>query len=344
MAEEKPEHEKTPNAPRERVDRGWRDLWQAPTLLLGAFLLIIGLLSALGHHPHNDYAGALDNVQTLIQNEHFDEGLDLLNHTITPAISQAEARGKDIPADVKARVHLLRADAIYLADAENGPSRPENSRRVVDEYGRAERLLATLSPERVGRLASALVSLGREDEAMERVRTLPASSAQIRRDLLRRVIERVMATPGGKHDRALKLLEEFRAEPELSDADRVWSILTQARLRLDSGYVDEAIDHLLVALQRNADLPAEQAARLYALLGAAYERDGRLDEAEANLQRAQERLSPSDPLMGEVHLIAGRVAQGRGDLAAARDQYAQVVADYRGSDRWAPALLGLAAM
>lgn len=319
------------------TDRGWSDLWQAPTLIVGAVLLALGLLSAVGGKPHHDFPAALDDAAALIRSQRPVEALDLLNDTIAPALTtEAGATAEDF-----ARLHALRADAISIAA---DPLGPDNAQRIVNGYTEAERFGLDLAPERVHRLAMALIALGREDEAIERAASLPESAGQARRGVLRRVIERALAAPGGAGagDRTIELLDRFADEPDLTPEERAWAIATQARVRLEAGYTAEAVDHLLLAIQRYADLPARDAARLYTLLASAYQALGRLDEAEENVARAAERLSPADPLMAGVFLVAGRIAQDRGDPERARDAYARIVADFSASDAWAPALLGLA--
>lgn len=327
------------SSPGARPDRGWRDLWQAPTLIVGAVLLALGLLSAVGSKPRHDFPGALDDASALIRSERVEEALILLNDEIAPVLTAENGA----TSDDDARLHALRADAIFLG-AGAGSLDPVNAGRVVDEYTEAERFAMVLTPDRLGRLAMALIALGREDEAIERVAALPDSASPTRRGILRRVIERSLDAPGGEHanERALDLLTRLAADPDLSSEERAWTIATQARLRLDAGYVAEAVDHLLLAIQRYPDLPPRHAARLYALLGRAYQRLGRLDNAEENIARAAERLSSADPQMADVYLVAGRIAQDRGDPQRARDAYAQVVADFTTSDAWPAAMLGLA--
>lgn len=318
--------------------RGWRDLWQAPALVLGALLLVLGLLASITSSPSHDFDGALDDVLALIQREEYDDALERLNGEILPHLAAAE----DVPISVRARFHLLRGDAIFLAQAARDGRERSNDRAVIEEYDQAQKLLVELGPDRIARYASSLVALGREDEAIKRVRDLPVESAAMRHDLLRRIIERALATPGGKHERALELLGEMNADPALGEQHRVWVIVTQAKLRLNAGLVGEAVDHMLLALQRNRWLTGADAAQLYVLLARAYEELGQLDDAERNVVRAAERLTPADRLMGDVHLVAGRIAQDRGDLDRARSEYAQIVADFADTDAWVEGLLGLA--
>lgn len=318
--------------------RGWRDLWQAPALLVGALLLVVGLISSITAAPSHDFDGALDDVQALIQREDYEGALDRLNQEILPHL----AATPDAPIGVRARFHLLRGDAIFLAQSARGGNEMKNDRAVIEEYDQAQKLLVELGSERIARYASSLVALGREDEAIKRVRDLPVESAGMRHDLVRRIIERSLDVPAGDHEKALELLGELNADPTLREEDKVWVLVTQARLRMDAGLVGEAVDHLLLALQRNRWLSGPDAAKLYVLLARAYEELGQLDDAERNVARAAERLSASDRLMGEVHLVAGRIAQDRGDLERARSAYSQIVTDFASAEAWVEGLLGLA--
>lgn len=320
--------------------RGVRDLWQTPTLLIGGVLLIAGIFFSLNSKPKNDFEGAMDDVQALIQHEKYDEAMARLNQRILPNMTAAV----DVPTEALTRFHLLRGDAVYLAQSVSGANDEKNNLAIIGEYNEAERLLATLSPERIGRYANTLVSLGRDDEAIRRVNSLPDSLAQMRQKLIRRIVDRGIQTPGGDPTKMLDLLGQLASDPTLSPQDRIWTIITQAKLRLKAGYTEVAADRLLVALARNNALDPHDLAQMYLLLARAYIELNHLDAAKQNIARATERLTPADQLMSEAHLLAGRVAQDQGDLQKARDQYAQVVTDYNHSDAWVGGLLGLAEM
>ncbi len=336
--EDQPVTDDAPKTPW-RPERGWRDLWQAPALLFGAVLLSVGLMVSLNATPKNDFPGALDDVDAMIQLSRFDDAMTRLNAEILPRMVEAEG---ELPSSIRARFHLLRGDAIYMAQSESGGNQPANSRAVIDEYNESERLLVPLTAERVARYASMLMLLGRYDEAIDRIHSLPDESADVQRKMIRRVIEQTLDAPDGEPTKALELLGELTSDPALSEKDRIWALITRARLRLEAGYTEEAINNLLLALQRNKGLDATNQAQLYILLARAYEELGQLEESGSNVQRAIDRLSPSDRLMGQAHVVAGRIAQSRGALENARDEYAVVVSDFIGSDSWRQGLLGLA--
>lgn len=318
--------------------RGWRDLWQTPALLFGAVLLISGVVASVRSAPKDDFNGALDDVEALIQRERFDEALSRLNNRIFPSL----AATANPPADVRSRFHLLRGDTIYLAQAKAGGDEPANDRAIIEEYEKAERLLTPLSPDRVARYAGALIALGRETEAIKRIRSLPDSASSEKQRMIRRVIEQALHSSGGASKETLELLGELSAAPSLSAQDRLWTIVTRAKLLLEMGLPDKAVDHLLLTLQRDADLSDADQAELYVLLARGYMELGRLDDADRNAQRAADRLTPADRLMGQVRLIEGRVAQSQGDLERAREEYAVVVSDFRAGPAWLAGLMGLA--
>lgn len=337
MADQQPTSEEQAVESSWRPERGWRDLWQAPALALGAALLAAGLFLSLRAEPKHDFDGALDDVEALVQQEQYTSALERLNNDIVPHLL-AEPNA---PSMVIGRSHLLRADALFLGQIATNSVHPDNHLAVIEEYDKAERLLVALSPERVARYATSLAAIGRESEAIERARQLPAEASSMRHDLIRRIIEQLLAGPSSRHDRALELLTELRSDPMLSEEDRIWTIATQARLRLEGGYLEEAVDHLLLALQRNLGMADRDAAQLYVLLARAYQELGRMTEAEHNVDRAEQRLSPADRLIADVHLIRGRIAQGRGDLSAAREAYSHILADNSGGPVWFEGLLGV---
>lgn len=316
----------------------WRDRWQGPALAFGTFLLLAGLVANFRASPQHDFDGALDDIEALLQQREPQAALDRLNQEIGPTIATTPG----VVSDVRARFHLLRGDAVSFIQSETPASNPGNFRLVIEEYDEAERLLVPLSPERVARYAAALVEMGRDDDAIRLLRTLPGELAQTRHGLIRKVIERMIGRPGSDPAKSIELLVELADDATLSPEDRVWVIGAQARLRLESGFIEEAVNHLLVALQRRAELPNTETAPLYLLLTRGYLELGMLSEAEQNLKRATERLAPADRQMAQAHRLAGRIAQNRGELDRARDEFAVIVTEFTSSDIWIDGLLGLA--
>jgi len=322
--------------------RGWRDLWQAPALLLGVALLVGGLLTLRTEAPGNDFDGALSDVETLIIRQEFERALDLLNNQIQPALDAPDA----MPRHLR-RFHLLRADALYLGQEATGAGLASNADRIAEEYGRAEEAFAEIAGARLVRYADALAAAGRREEALERVEALPPEFAAARREIIKRVIRSHLEARPMRREEALALLGRLASEPRLPESDHAWVIARQAELLLDSGQAEQALTHLLRSIQRvsgGAEEPGSPWAsgELYLLLGEAYFELGRFEEASAQLEAAVERLPFASALRGDAMILNGRIAQIRGELETARDRYAAALLEHPGAPRALQATLGMA--
>lgn len=317
--------------------RGLRDVWQIPTLLAGVVLFTAGILASRGGDAQNDYLGVLEDAQALIERNDFDEALGLLNGTVLPRLDEP-----DVTPRVRQRFHMLRGDAVSLGQSDRMISNDENNELVVSEYAAAEGLLADLGADRQVRMADALISLGRFDEAERRVRRLPTTHSGVRRDLEKRLIEGYMARGEPGRERALELLTEMGADADINAGDRVWALSRQAELRIDAGFPEEALEGLLRAVHRLEGADSADVGSLYLLLARSYHELGRLDEAQEQVQRAETFLPEQDARRGVLLTIRGEIAQLRGDLPEARDAFWTAVEEFPQSRSLMRALMGVA--
>lgn len=323
-----------------------RDLWQAPTLIVGAGLLIAGLAAALSARPQFDLAAALDRAESLVGAGHAEEALaqlngEVLSHLDEPATTPVQRR----------HFHLLLADALHTAQRQQGLEHPENNQRIVEEYERVEAMGQELDPERIERTAGALIGLHRHVDAMRRIETLPDAQGPRRIAMRKKAIESMLEsvhiepghpTPERELQETLEALAALTGDRAATDHDRVWAVARQAELRIRSGHSEAAIDHLLPSLHRLDELHGHEAGELFGLLGSAYFNLGQVAEAEKHLLRAETMLESGSDARGEAQLLLARCSAMRGDREEARERFAAAVADF-GSSRLAPeALLGLA--
>lgn len=294
--------------------RGWRDLWQLPTLLVGLGLLVAGFFTVYTPSDPPDLDAALTGAQALADKGEPAEALRALNEQVLPFLDAHATR------DQQARFHVQRAAAILNGQAAAGQNVPENHQRAIDEYQLAEKLIeGGLSPQQVATIAESLVELGRLPEAIARLKSLPESEGARKRRLLRRVIEaKLMRSPEDQQG-ALALLTDLATDPRADDGDRLWAVTRQAQLRLDAGFAEEALSHLLRGFQRLGELSGRSAADLYVLLARCYYELGRFDDAGRQLDRARSNIEEGDPLTGEILAMQGAIAQMHGDMEEARD-------------------------
>lgn len=317
--------------------RRLRERWQIPTVLIGAALFGVGIMTARTGAPVMDFTGALADAEALIARQEFDGALGLLNEEILLHLGDPAAT----PLDAQ-QFHLLRGDAIYRGQIAKGIDNPKNHQAVIDDYNEAERLRATLDPVRLAAYADSLISLGQDAEAVERIHRLPAGEAERRRRLLKKIIERNLASADSRYDMTLGLLTELATDQGLSDAERRWIVVKQTELRLHAGYVEEALGTLLRSMQRVGDLAGRDGAELYLLLARTYFELGRFTDALRQIDRVVEALPETDQLLGEAQTLTGRILQINGELQEARDRFTIVTSDFLATRTAAQALLGLA--
>lgn len=320
-----------------RVRPRLRDAWQAPTLILATALLAAGLLTARVSAPEADVDGVLREAEALIDEKRYEEALEVLNGPVLEALDSPEATSAQ-----RRRLHLLRGDAIYSAEVDSPARVPGNYESVVREYAEAERFLAELDPTRQVALATSLLEIGREQEALERIRSLPEERGEAKRSLLMRIVEGRLGERPLDHEATLALLTELGDEPGLTASQRQWIVAREAELQLASGYVEEALTHLLRSIQRLGGVEGRTGAELLLLLARGYYELGRFEDALRQTERALALVDEASALAGEATLLAGRIRQMQGDLEASRDLFTLVVSDFPGSEASLSGLLGLA--
>jgi len=317
--------------------RGWRDLWQAPALLLGVGLIAAGVMFARGTEREDDYAGVLNDARALIERNEYDRAIGLLNGTILPRLEAPQMTPR-----LRQEFHLLRGDAVALGQSDRMINNRANNALIAKEYREAESLLADIGPERQARMADALISLGELDEAERRMKQLPASMPDRKRALAKRLVEahRGRGEPG--REKSLELLSGMASDAGLGSEDRVWALARQAELRIDAGYPEAALEGLLRAVHRLETPDASGTGSLYLLLARAYHELGRLDEAWEQLERARRLLPEQDARRGTLLALSGEIAMDRGDLPAARDYFWRAVEEHPESGSFLRSLMGVA--
>jgi len=316
--------------------RGWRELWQVPTLILALGLLAGGLVTAMRTAPPPDYQGRLDAAASMIESGQYVEAIDHLNSSVHPAM----ARGALEP-ELESRFHLLMGRALSRGQAALGINEHENHESIVSSYLRAERLGSEFTgPDRAA-LAMSLVSTGELREAVDRARPLVETDRRAWTRVYREAIERSMGDASGV-GLASELLGSYLAEPGLDTGERAWAAAQQADLMMAQGFTDEAITRLLREIQRLRDAPSEELATLFLMLARGYDRTGAVGQVSEQLTRVESLIEPSDPRIAEVWLMRGRLAAGRGESERAVELFTQVTESYSHTSEHLPALLELA--
>lgn len=320
-----------------------RDLWQVPVLLLGLALAVAGVAVWIRGAPGPDFRAALNDANTLIERQEYTRALEILNGPV-----RNEIGGTDAAPEIRAEFHALRADALYLAQKESPPATPQaartNNTTILAEYeeaGHADEHLIT--PRRRAFIAETLLDLGRRDEALHELESIPAAESERRHRLLKRVIDDLLASSDRADTRrAENLIEDLRKDRALPEGDRLWITGRHAGIRLSRGDAEAVINELLPEIQRLESRDGPEAGELFLLLGRAYLEEGQPERAREQLALAERVLPPGNERRGLADVLLARIAQNAGEAEEARDRFASVAERFPDTPTQLVALLGLA--
>ncbi len=326
----------------------WSNLWQVPTIVASVLVIILGLYVALQRAPTNDFDGALDQVDILIQQQEFQLAARQLNEIIEPNLDEA------LPHQ-QARFEATVADWIVLSQDAAGLDLAANNRRIIEHYIRAVDLGLALEPKRIERWAEALIALGDVESARRRLNDLEdlagasGGAAEIRERrnrVLRRIVETSLENSAGSTAVVDEMLLGYRSDPMLSPADELWAIARQAELRIESGAAQEAIDLLLVDMRRFEPRlesnPELNYGELFALLARAYYDLGNYSYAQFHADQAMELIPESDVARGQAVVLLGRLSVAAGQWPEAFDAFDRVVRNFGSTASGAAGRLGRA--
>lgn len=318
----------------------WRQLWPIPTLVGGVGLFVAGLLMLRGPKAAEpDYSIPLQEAERLVESGKFEDAITTLNGPARGFIESDKAG-----TDQLARYHLARARAFAGAQEALGVNVEPNHRTIIADYRRVESLGKKLPAADVERLARSLIATGEIDEALSRAGSLPAEERATRQRLTRRIIDHNLAAADQREAQTLDLLASLASDPDSSEDTRSWVLVRQSELLLGLGRVEEAITKLLREMQRLRDVPPEREGELHLLLGRAYFQAGQADSATRQLDAAEAKLDRGSVLRADAALLMGRLAQSRGPagIEQARERFTLIIAEFRSTRAYGPAVLGMA--
>ncbi|MCA9299906.1 MAG: hypothetical protein KDA28_12615, partial [Phycisphaerales bacterium] len=202
---------------------GWRTNWQAPSLLLSLALLGSGVVSAILSAPSVDLEPTIDRAARLVEQESFEDAIDLLNSKVFPYLDKPELR-----PDQRRRFHQLIARSIYYGQRARGEDYPQNHENVISQLLEAERIDSVLTPRDVQILADTYLSIGRVEKALERVATIPDHERERRYAIYKRLIEDGLRVRKPDFPAVISYIETLLADPAYPQADRLWALARQA--------------------------------------------------------------------------------------------------------------------
>ncbi|MBX3403561.1 MAG: tetratricopeptide repeat protein [Phycisphaeraceae bacterium] len=316
--------------------------WPIPLLFVSIALLTAGVVTAMKSRPKVDPTIPLKEAEVLVAAHEWEKAVAVLNDRVRGFVDSAGATDEH-----RARFRIARARAFAGAILLPGADRAENHRVVVEDFVAAEKLGLVLEPGDVSRLVESLVAVGRIDDAVRRMNTLPRDDASRRVRLTRLVIEACLRDGAGRESQTLELLGALAVEPSIGPPERAWVLARQAEMLIAAGRAEEAITKLLRDMQRLRDVPPSSLGELHLRLGEAYMAAGNEPASARQLEMADGLLDEHSALRAEAALMLGRLLKaGAGtdaeQTARAADRFAVVVNEYSTSPSYLPAVLELA--
>jgi len=315
----------------------WNRLWQAPVLVGGALLLVLGIVRSVATTPDPSLDPLLDGAEALIEAQRYEEAIGVLNTRVYPWVSRPEgARESE-----RIRYHIAKARAIGLGQKAAGFSIDANHENVIREYARAEEIGAVLGADDLVRLAHAHLGLGNAELALAQAERLGDEHAGRRLELQRAVVGRLLDRAVPDREQASGVLADMLVDPALSPEDTVWALERSSILRLEQGYVDETITRILRAMPRLKRAGVSGRSRLHLILSRSYLRTGALEESRRHVGFAEDLASPADAHYPGIMLVRANLEDVAGNTRAARDLYSDIVSAHSRERVYPLALLGL---
>jgi tetratricopeptide (TPR) repeat protein len=298
----------------------YKAMWPVPLLAGAAGLLVAGLVYGISKAPKDDPAAPMEQVKEFMTAGEYDQAIATLNGKLIPPMQKGV-----LSPETQAEFFLLRARSLADGQSKLGLSFAENHKAIIADYDQAKKLKAEFSEADYSRMAASQLALGNTDAALEQARKLGEGSWSQRAAVLRGVAEHNLKRKDVRYEQTLAALSELETSPRSVAADRVWSLIRQAELRLAMDFHDEAITRLLRAIPMLEGVAPERRAELLRLLGKAYFEVGRVDEAMTQLEASLASMSPSDPGREETELLVGRLLQSQGRHEEAVQRLTQLV-------------------
>lgn len=323
--------------PVEALKGNWRNAWQAPTLLVAGGLMLLGVAYGLSSRPEPDMTPYITAANRMIDNEQYEDAIDLLNTEVYPWVSQADA-----PAEARAAYHIAKARSIYYGQRKLRIEDERNHVAIIREYEEAQRVGGVLDARDLAALANTHIAREQYKLAMQHAREIPESKRYLRDAVYRNAIETLLDRPRPMIEPAMELIAEFLVDPNLPSDHRIWAMETQARVQLDQGHADLVITRMLRELPRLINANAFDRSRLRLILAQAYIAQGAVPQADEQVRIARELAAAGDPHYPQILLMRAMVEDERGNTAEARNIYDDIVQNHASSDALPLALLGLA--
>lgn len=290
-------------------------LWQLPLLVLSLGLFGYAAYLFIDPQPGPSVEQRIAAARTFLAQERPDAGNALLNQILT---------SEKLTPEQQARVHLMLAESIEMAQKQRRIAVPANYARIIEQTRLAVGRGAQLDAAAYRRVGEAYEALNKPAEALDNYRRAMNLDANRSLRLQRKVIDLQLAQDDTGP--AEISIDEYLKNPKLSDAERAWALGAKAQICIDDKkYVDA---HLLLgqALKLSND-PVNQGEVNYRLGYCAFKLND-FAQAERYLRVAREQLQTQHPLDADAAYYLGKMAQDRHDAPTAISFYEIVLVSH----------------
>lgn len=327
-----------------------REVWQVPALVVAAALLGTAAIRSLSLTPKVDFDLPLKAAESLIEANKPDAAIAKLNADVFPYYTK-----KKLSLDQKAEFHTLMGRAIFLGQKSKEINREDNNKNVERSYLEAETLGKKLEPQDQGFLAEAMIDLGELEQAHKRASKLPEKLRDRRTELLEKIVDSALGLAKGgegehelsddeaskRHRLAVSVISDVLTDPETDTATRAWALARQARVQIERGEQEAAINRLVREIPKLVDVEPEVMGQLYLLLARAYFESRDVAGMRRQVDRASELVTGGKDL-DELRYLQAKTEELASNRSLARERYEALVADALEA-RWKlPGLLGVA--
>ena len=335
VAEESPPEE-APFNPMEAVRSGWRDVWQLPTLLVAGGLLMLGVAYGISTKPEPDLLGTIQIANRMIDDENYEEAIELLNSKVYPWVEAPE-----IPDASKSAYRLAKARSIYFGQHKLGIADDRNHTAVIREYENARRSGGILEPRDLAALANTYIARDQVPLAIQQAREIPESKRYLRDAVYQRAVNSLLDRPVPETEPAIDLIAQVLIDPKLPVEQRVWALQTQGKVQLSQGRPDRVVTRILREIPRLDHASKLERSKLHLLLAEAYIQQGAIAQADDQVRIARDFSASGDPHYPQILLMKAIVEDELGNTLDARNLYDDIVRNHANSGALPLAMLGL---
>lgn len=290
-------------------------LWQVPLLLLSLGLFGTAVYLFIDPQPGLTVEERISIARKFLDTERPRAALQQLNEVLTSAKMESLTQ---------ARVHLMLAESLEMAQRERKLNIPANHLRIIEQTRLAMARGIQPDARALRRIAESYEALGRRKEALDNYQKAMVADPSKSLALQRKVI--TMQLDSEDPASAETQLEEYLKNKSITNAERAWATGEQAQLMIDAGKYLDARTLLTQALALEID-PVSMGTLNYRM-GYSSIKLGSMDESERYLRLARDQLQVKHPLDAEASLLLGNLAMGKSNLPEAEAFYNVVLVSH----------------